>query len=753
MKRTVTVLLVFLAASLPVFGQKVASVSIEGLKNVKEKAVRGQLKTRTGKQYSEDIVTGDIQNILGLGYFDNAEVTVDSSTWRITFKVMEKPFIKKIAVKGNKKFSQGRIKDEMLLKEKEYYDLSKMEESKTKIATLYGDKGYADMKLEVYPTVDEATNQMTVSFLITEGNRILIGDVILEGVNSFKPKKVRKLMKTRRSKVYKEETLQEDRREIEKFYKNNGYNNVKVSEPEIEYNAERTRMVVIVTVNEGPRYKIGTIGFAGNTVFGEQELRKPMAIKSGEIFNDERLQESRQSMLEMYSDRGYLHAQVEPQYDEDPQKGIMDITFTIAEDAIVYMGNVFIDGLVSTKEKVIRREITLKEGDVFSAAKVRRSLEKIYNLGFIDAVEPQIMPTEKPDVMDLGLNVTEGKPGMLSAGAGYSSVDQFVGTLQVQHINLFGRAQRLNLTWEFGARKQNYEISWTEPWFLDRPMSFGLSAFNTDRLRDYGSVTSAYHEARKGGSASFGPRLSDILSLQFTYSYEQVEIYDIDQTVLAAIQAEQANANILSNGITSSLSSQIVRDTRDNIFDASRGNRQSLSVQLAGGPLGGTENFVKPIVRTSWFFPTFWKFVFSLNGTAGLVQNFAPSDDVKSWERFYVGGADTVRGYAYRDEIGPDRGGKMMAVFNAEYKFPIVQERKRTILQGAFFADMGGSWLDPQDFRFTVGEGETDMKVGVGFGIRFTTPVFPLRLDWGYGLNHKPGEDLSQFYFTIGNMF
>ncbi|MFC1501396.1 BamA/TamA family outer membrane protein, partial [Elusimicrobiota bacterium] len=197
----------------------------------------------------------------------------------------------------------------------------------------------------------------------------------------------------------------------------------------------------------------------------------------------------------------------------------------------------------------------------------------------------------------------------------------------------------------------------------------------------------------------------------------------------------------------------VVWDTRDNYFDASRGNRQSLSVQVAGGPFGGDVNFIKPIARSSWYFPTFWKFVFSLNGTVGLVENTYPSTDVPIYEKFYVGGAESIRGYTYRSEIGPAEGGKLMTIFNAEYKFPIVQERKRTILQGAFFADCGGAWRSPNDFTFNIGTGDNDMKVGVGFGIRFTTPVFPLRLDWGYGLNHKEGEELSQFYFTIGNIF
>ena len=738
--------------------EAVRSVAIQGLHNVKEKAVLSVIKSKPKKTYSETTVSNDIQAILGTGYFDNVEVSIDTATWRLIFMVKEKSLVKKVEFKGNKQFSRGRLRDEVTLKEKDYYDVSKMTESRDKIKTLYADKGYADCTIEALPTVDELTNWMTVTFLITEGNKILIGEASVSGVAAYKPKKILGMMKTKKKRVYKEETLQQDIAGIEAFYRNNGFRDMNIGQPVITYNPERTQMYITLPVTEGPRYRIGTVSVSGNTVYQTRDILKALTIKTGELYNEEKMTENRVAVTELYSDKGYLHSEVVPAYVEDPAKGTMDVDFKVTENSIVYVGNVYVDGLVSTKEFVIRREVPLNEGDVFSAKKVRRGMEKIYNLGFIDSVEPQLLPTDNPDVMDLALAVTEGKPGMLSAGAGYSSVDQLVGTLQVQHINLFGRAQRLNLMWEFGARKQNYQIDFTEPWFLGKPMSLGVGVFNTQRVYDYSIaatsttdsrvVTNAYTESNRGGSISIGPRLSERLSLLFSYRFEEVELFDISPSVKSSLEA----ANV-ANGRTSSVSSQIVWDTRDNIFDPTRGTRQSLSVQYAGGLLGGTNNFIKPVVRSSVFLPTFWKFVLSLNASVGLVENFDPSEDVPIYERFYVGGADSVRGYQYRSEIGPSNGGKFMTVFNMEYKFPIVQEKKRSIMVGALFFDVGGSWNSPNDFSWDTGSGANDMRAGMGFGIRFTTPVFPLRLDWGVGLNHKPGEAPSQFYFTIGNIF
>ncbi len=1002
---------------------RIKDVVLEGLQNVKPKTVRSEIQMKKGKVYAASVAREDLRTILGLGYFEDASLSVDKENKIVKFKVVEKPYIKKIVFKGNKQFSAGKLKGESILKEKDFYNFIDLEETKRKIITMYKDKGYADCQMEVYPTTDEETNTMTITFLITENNKVLIGDLYVEGVRSFKNKKIKKLAKTKKKKVFKEETLKNDIVSVKKFYMNRGFMDVSVDEPEITYNRERTKMFITIRVNEGTRYKMGDIGFEGNYVISSKELYKHSSIKKNEIFNQDKVLDLLNKVYDDYSNRGYLHSYIAPDFsksndvlmqeslgskktekevliqedidyidlqidtnvnrvltdkkikklnkklertkyktrnrenevlnqnskeqdikeklsvveqdieyrdykdlnqkqvkklekkkakvekklakahkelekrekkvveqkykeqlvqndiDEINQKvedrsdfflkekdvkklekkkaklekklvkegkekeklvvkekkklekqevklekqnekeekvqakldavnekiksidtrdkgekiiaidgnegynykqlkklqkkktklenkiakyerkkvieNVVNVDFNIQENNIVYVGDIYIDGLTNTKDNTIRREILLRPGDVFSSGKVRRSMEKIYNLGFIDGAEPNIAPTGQPDIMNLAFNITEGKPGMITAGAGYSSVDKFVGSIQLQHMNLFGRAQKLNLLWEFGARRQNYEIDWTEPWFLGKAMSLGLSLYNIERLRDYHNTTDAYREGRVGGSVSISPRVDDKISLLFGYTYEHVRIFDIDDDEL---EEEIMNDPDLAKDRTSSVRAQIVYDTRDYIYDASRGVRYSYGINVAGGPFGGNVNYVRNSVRGTWFFPTFWKFVLSININTGWIESYGSSSDVPLYEKYYVGGADTIRGYKYRTEVGPYNGGKVMAVANVEYKFPIVQENKRTILQGAFFYDIGGTWKDINHINFCFGtdNDETNsyyLKSGVGFGIRFATPVFPLRLDWGYGLNHKRGEDLQQFYFTIGNVF
>lgn len=733
---------------------RISDVEVKGNINVKEKTILKKIKSRPGNLYSEKILKIDTDKILKLGFFEDITVEVDTTTYKITFIVKEKPLIKKIAVKGNKKISKGAIKSKITTKTNEHFDRIKLDIDKQKVLDFYSEKGYSDTDVEYSVLLDEMTNKVELIFLVSEGKKVIVGKVKITGTKRYKPKKILRKMGTKRKKVFKQKKLAEDIDKIIGFYKKNGFESVKVSTPTIEYNEERTKVNIKLNVNEGPKYKIGNIQYSGNNVYTNKELRKVMMIKKNKKFNNEKIETSQQNIAQLYADKGYLRASVVPIFYRYPEKGVLNIKFEIEENFIVYVDRIYIDGLTHTKEFVIRREILLKQGNVFSGTKIRRSLEKIYNLGFIDEVKVDIQDTGKPDRADIVFSIAEGKPGMLSAGAGYSSVDQFVGTLQVSHMNLFGRAQRLNLLWEFGERKKNYDISWTEPWFLHKPVSLGIGLHDVTRVREYGPIYRAYKEERKGAEIRVGPRLTEYFSLLSIYSYGSVSIFDVDSRIESSVEETE--------DLTSSFTQKIIYDTRDNVFDPTRGNRNSLSVQLSGGPFGGDVHFYKPLARSSWYFPVFWKFVLTGNINFGFIEGI-DRYDLKNvpYEKFYVGGPDTVRGYRYR-ELSPDDGGKVMTVCNIEYKIPIVRERNRTIIQGAIFYDFGGAWSDFNNYKYEIGEtdewkfhGQWDnyMKSGWGFGIRFTTPVFPIRLDWGWPFQPTPGQIPPEFYFTIGQIF
>ncbi|MBN1385316.1 MAG: outer membrane protein assembly factor BamA [Elusimicrobia bacterium] len=727
--------------------KRIRAIEFTGLRNVKKSIVKNAITIGKRDEFDQNELDKDIANIYKLGLFSDvaADISEFEDGVKVTFVLQEKLIVKRVDFKGNEKFSNRKLREEISTKKKEGYDTRKIKDDIEKITTLYKDKGYVDVQVVDFSTTDDVSGFATVTFSIEEGKKVLVGDIILRGVESFKKKKIKKLFDTKKKKVYKEEIFNDDLKKIKAYYKDYGYLDIKILEPEVVYDIPRTKMYIKVQLEEGKQYKNGEVDFTGNTIYTKEDFMKVFKFKKDKIFSQSAHIENEMNVKSMYAEKGYIRAKIISDVDKNPETGIVNIKVDIKENNIVYIGQIYIDGNTKTKEYVIKRELLVKEGDVFAVGKIRRSQEKLFNLGFFKDVRVDLEETKEPDTADLAIEVEEDKTGMVSLGAGYSSVDKVVGTIQVTELNLFGRGQKLNLTYEFGSRRQNYQIGFTEPYLFGRNLLFGVDVFNTTSWRSYSGDSTAYKERRRGGNIRVGKPLSEIHTLNFTYAYEEVKVYDIDDSFMYEIEN--------SKDVASSLTSSIVRDTRDNVFDTTRGSQQVFSVKVAGGPFGGNTHFYKPTFKVSKFIPTFWKFVLGLQSRVSYVKEFAPSEETPIYERYFLGGADTVRGYDF-GEIGPSEKGKILFVSNLEYKFPIVKEKSRTILSAAIFADIGGSWKGKDDITAKIGSAEKQMKTGAGFGIRIRPmPVLPIRIDWGYGFNHEPGEQLSQFYFTMGQIF
>ncbi|MFA5974779.1 MAG: outer membrane protein assembly factor BamA [Elusimicrobiota bacterium] len=739
---------------------KILKIKTEGNRNVRERVILAQAKTRKGDLYDPEKLRKDVQSIFGLGNFDDVNVDVSDMTGglAVTFQVVEKPMIKRIDFKGNKKLSSSKLRDAITLKENDPLDKLKLTMDIDKILTLYKDEGFAAAQAEPFTTSD-ATNHVTVTFFVTEGTRVLVNEVILDRVTAFKPKKIARLMKTRRKKVFKQEVLTEDLKEVVKFYKNNGYQNIKIGEIKQVFNEDKTRLTLTLPIDEGPLFHFGAVRFSGNLIFQNDKLQPAVQFKPGEIFNQDKMDSAIAKLQDVYGAQGYIRVQVKPEFAQDAAKGIVDTEFQMTEGEVVYVDHIGVEGNVHTKDFVIRREVQLKEGEPFSSVKARKSVERLYNLGFLDNVDVDVQQPSSPNKADVIFTVTEGKPGMLSAGAGYSSVDHLIGTFQIQHINFLGRGQRLNLMWQYGGRLNSFDLGWTEPWMLGKPVTFGVDIFNTKRIQQLGTLSNAYTTHDIGSSLTVGPRFSDIYSLHFTYTFANRLRSDVAndivtrQAVLGTGCAADPNCNEF-HAINSNLTQQFVRDTRDNQFDPQRGMRNSFAVTEGGIFPANAIRFYKPYIDQSIHIPTFWKFVLSLHGQFSWVRPYGDSTRSDIVDELYrVGGSETVRGYDL-GHVGVLEGGEIMNVYNVEYKFPIApDEHGRTLLQGVFFYDVGGSWNRFKDIDYRIGTSHAGLKSGVGFGIRFKTPVFPLRLDWGHALNPDPGEAQSQFYFTVGSLF
>ncbi len=735
-------LFVFLHNSI---ARQISEIMIEGNNTVSAKEIEKKISLKKGDIYDPAKAGDDLSAIYDMGKFDDVSVflhELSSDTVKVIYRVEEKPVVEKIEFKGNEKIKSKKLSKKIELKKGEFFDEFIMQDDVNKIEEFYIEDGYAECRVEAYKTIDQQSNSVVVTLYVNEGNRIKVKEINLVGVIKEKHKKVIKQIKTKAGKVFKNQ-LNEDLENIKTLYKNMGYMNIEVEDPLITYDPFYEFMYITIFISEGNKYFINNISFTGNEKITNDRLRDVIGIKKGNLYSEEKLNYTMSSIQELYGMDGYIKMSVIPNYIYDDTNQKLNIEFDIFEGPKVYVRNIYVDGNYVTRDYVIEREFKVKEGEPFNLKKVRRTQSQIFKLGFFSDVQIEMLPTGAPDKTDLVFIVEEQKTGMASVGAGYSSVDKLVGTIKISQDNLFGRGQKISALWEFGTgetKKQNYRIDFTEPYLFNKPTPFGASIYNLIRRRyykDYG-----YSELRRGGSLSLGRHFTDEFSSFLKYSLEQVKIYNIN----TAIKDELEESKDTTSSITPSLS----YDKRDYPFDPSTGYLLKASNQIAGGIFGGDRDFIKFEFQGTYFQPVFWRIVGVLNVVAGAVSEYSDSEGVPIYERFNVGGAETIRGYDYW-EIGPPEGGKHKIVINAEIKFPIVSEKKQTILQGAFFYDIGSAWNNSKDINMKAGIGDDKLKRGYGFGIRFKTRVFPIRLDWGYGIDKRPKD--SQWYFTLGDIF
>ena len=750
----------------------VCDVAVSGLKNIRTKTVTKAAHSKKGELYERYTVSDDIRDISALGNFDQVEIDISPMAGtrkeketgeeypchRVTYLVQEKPIFDRLTYEGRKHLGKGAITQAMTLKLKDPFNEAKLQTDLDRIKAKYAEKGYinADVKYEL--TQDEKLGVVYVKLIINEGDRVRVKAVNFTGEETpeLPAEKILKKASNRPGKVFKPQNLQKDWVKMTLYGRNEGYSEFALSAPDISMNDAKTEATITYNLTEGEKVDFGTVSFEGNNVFTPEELNKQVYFRDGHLYNQKDFDDTITAIQEQYANKGYLQVRVNPV--KTIENGKLNITFDISEGHIFYIDHVDVTGYENTKKYVFTRELSIHPGDLYDNEKIRRSQTKILNLGFINDVQIDLQPTADPQKVDLGFNVVEGRPGMFTAGLAMSSMDGLYGEVSINHMNLFGRAQRLSLRTLFGKEILDYTVSWSTPWIYDKPTSLGVDLFNTRRYRSFSTENQAYTEKRLGGRIKVGPRFNDdIYQLSFGYSFENIDIYDIDP--LFVCQPGQDPSTCIAKGKTnmSTLSADFAIDTRDNIWDPTRGWRNSIGLALAGGPIGGDLDLWYLNAR-SIFNHTVWNvggnypIVFVLSNKFGSVQAYGRTTEVPPYEKFFLGGADTIRGYERAGEIGPEYGGDMYYVMNAELRFPLAREGRRNMAQLAFFFDLGNSWNKFDDLDFSLGPGENQFKAGVGVGLRFTTPSLPIRIDWGYGLNHDSGEDRSHFYFNISNM-
>jgi len=721
-------------------GPNVTAIEIRGLKRIDEGAARRRISQEVGLPLAPEKITEDIKNIYQTGYFEDVRVDAEpfEGGLKLIYVVKEKPSIVRVEFSGNKEIEDSKLREQMNISTASIADAVLINDNAIKIRAYYESEGFG--LAEVVPVLREVgEGQVTLVYLINEGPRVKIKEMEFDGNKALSDRELKKAIKSSERGIfsfitkggyYKKGEVSGDVERIKDAYFNKGYIQAVVSEPQLEFSPDRKRAMVRFKVSEGEKFRVSDVRFTGNKVFGAEDLLKAARLKKGEPVSRKELRADVVSLTEKYAEIGYAVANVSPELVPDPAKKEADVVHHIEEGDIYTIGKIEVSGNVKTRDYVIRREVLLDEGDTFNSKLLRRSYQNINNLNFFESVDlkPQPIPGEKS--VDLDIDVVERPTGFLSVGGGYSSVDKLIGTIDLSQGNLGGRGQYLKVRAELGGSSSFYEVSFREPWLFGKRLSLTTSVYK--QTRDY----LEYEREATGFELGLGKRITEDWRVSATYKLEQAEITDVLETASASVKEQEGKR------LTSSISPAIARDTRDNYLDPHSGSRNSLHMTFAG--LGGDNKFVKAIVDSSWYIPLGAN-TLSFRGRYGFGTGVF-GEALPLYERFYVGGIYTIRGLGYgeagpRDpQTGEPIGGKNEIIVNADFVFPILAELK---LKGVVFFDAGQAFdSSPDAIRYTT-----------GLGVRWISPMGPIRLEWGYNIAPKEDEKPSRFEFAFGTFF
>jgi len=741
--------------------KSVTAIEVKGNKSISSNTVISKMKTRVGSSYLENIISDDLKRLYLLGFFSDIKIDTEEYNGgvKVIITVSERPIIEKITFSGIRRIrmTDEKLKGSLKSKETQYLDYPALVEDARTIKKMYEKIGYSNARVDYKVDIDKDTNKAKVEFSVVEDKRVRVKNIFVEGNLAFSDSRILRLMKTKRAWLFnagvlKEEVLNEDIERIKSFYRRNGYSDVVVSY-DIKTHPGKPFLYITIKIEEGKKYLVGTITVNGNKDIPQKDiLDKLKGCVPDKVFSQEALKQDIANIQGLYFDRGYIFAQVNEAVSLNPDTGRIDIVYNITENKIAYVHRIKIRGNVKTKDVVIRRELRIKPGDRFDGEKLRRSKERLQNLGFFEEVSYDTEDAEAPNTKDLVVEVKEAKTGAFSFGGGYSTVDQFVGFIEIEQKNFdwrnfpyfTGAGQDLKFKASFGTLSSGFDLSFTEPWLFDYPVSFGFDAYKRKHERE-SDVGYGYDEDVTGGDLRLGKEISEYVKADLMYRYDVIKIANITEDATNDLKKEEG-----TNAI-SSMQFGLTFDSRNNVFDPVKGDLLTSSWEIAGGPFGGDKDFYKFYGRASHYFPLVHNSSLEFRGRLGLADPYGDSQDVPIYERFFAGGAYTIRGYHER-KVGPidpvskdPLGGRSMLIGNVEYTYPVLD-----FLKLAAFYDAGNVWSKISDL------GSGGIKTSVGFGVRIKTPIGPIMLDYGIPLNKEPGEDekgSGRFHFSMSHGF
>jgi outer membrane protein insertion porin family len=722
----------------------VKEIAVQGNRRVQEAVILGRVSLKIGNPFVANRTAEDIRAIFSLGFFDDVQVRVEDFEGgvKLTYVVAERPFVRDVLFSGNKKQDASTLLEKIDLKLGTVYNPVEVNRAADKLKEFYEQEGYYEVGIT--PEVEKlADGDVTVTFKIAEGRRITIEQIVIEGTQGLTPKQVRGAMETQEREFYvlrgtvQRQRLDDDVDRIIQLYNDHGYVQARVEKSEIDVDREQARATIRIVVVEGPQFKVGGVDVTGNSLLPQEEIRRRSQLKSGDVFSRSKLRDSVAGITDLYSAIGRASADVSPNTMQDTPNRLVNVVFEIVEGPETYVERINISGNTRSEEKILRREIPMAEGDLFTSQKLARAKQRLTNLNYFDKVEAKTAPGSSKDKVVVNIDVTEKPTGLFSIGGGYSSQDGVLGTLDLSQRNFLGKGWEVFLRVRGGENLQTGTIGFTEPWLFDRPLAAGFDIFNTRRfLPDY-TVNSL------GGDIRLGHPIGEYSRWNAMYRVSQDRISDVNELGSPELLSQEGTH------LTSLIGLSLSRDTRDNIFDPTRGSTVSIGLDFAG--VGFGERFVRSVFTTTYFQPTPWlDHVLSFRLMAGYSIGW-DKDPVPLFERFYLGGSNSLRQFkslqvSPRDSSGTRIGGNSELLGTIEYQIPLFFG-----IKAAIFYDVGNVW--GPDIAGGTKIDLTDVRHGVGAGFRWNSPFGPIRVDYGIKLDRKDGESLGNFNFSAGSSF
>ena len=719
--------------------QVIEEINFTGNSRIEGSAIYNVLKNTKGRLFSKRGLSADIKAIYKLGYFKNvtAEVTSTRRGKIIKFILEEMPLITSVGIEGNDEVDKEDIEEVVTIKERQVLNLSRVKSDIANIETLYRNEGF--LNAEVKYSTFKTNKGVRVSFDITENRELYVKKITFEGNRAYTSDELSDMLETSvwgifhfisDSGVFNEYKLKQDTSRLMAFYLNNGYVDAIIGEPEITH--DEKWIFIKIPVIEGKQFMVGKVEITGDTLtVPRAELITELQITDKDYFDREAIIKDVDMLTDACNEEGYAYAGVVPRTVSRNEDQKMDVTYNIDKGDLIYINRIYITGNTSTRDKVIRRQLAVVEKDLYDSSKVKMSYMRLNRLRYFEEVNFQTEKGTDEGFMDVNVHVKERATGMFSVGAGYSAVDKAVFTAQVSEQNLFGRGQTLGLTAYFGSTKTSYNLSFVEPWLFDIPLWSKFELWDMDR--DYDS----YDVSSQGFGTTLAYPLFEYVTGSAAYRLTFDDITNVTSTASQWLK-DQAGET-MSSGVTLGLS----RNTTDDRMFPSRGSSNSVSAQLTGTIFQGDVSFARYVADSKWFFPMPLDTVFGIHGKIGYIQGLE-GKEIPVFERFYLGGINSLRGLRSVgpvDSNGDCIGGETMLNFNVEVLFPLLKDAG---LRGVVFFDTGNAW--------NSGYYLDDMRRTAGAGVRWYSPIGPLRLEWGYVLDKEEGESPSRWEFTIGLM-